>query len=103
MLPADSFIGVLEGLDEVHARVKDAMPDGNMPFFELTRNSDDYTLEYHSVRDGFAPMVLGILEGLAESFGEQWQFTHVAQKREWCFDKFVLKQVLDDRADLRVA
>lgn len=105
MLPADSFLGVLAGLDELHARVRDAMPDGRMPFFSLSGNSNVYQLEYHSSREGFAPMVLGILAGLAESFGEKWHCEHVRCKQEWSFDTFVLRQVFEDHdsADLKAA
>lgn len=99
MLPADSFLGVLEGLDELHTRVKDAMPDGDMPFFNLSKDGHDYTLEYHSSREGLAPMVLGIIDGLAERFGEKWQCEQVRRRQEWGFDTFALKLVKDGVGD----
>lgn len=86
----NNFIEVLEGLDSLHARVKDAMPDGSMPAFAVSSCEQGYKLEYHSTRDIFAPLVLGILNGLAESFDEHWHFEHVGHKKYFGFDTFLL-------------
>lgn len=90
-LSGNSLIEVLQDLDSLHARVRDAMPDGSMPAFAVSTIEEGYILEYKSSRDGFAPMVLGILEGLAESFNEMWHFELVDKKAQCGVDRFLLK------------
>ena len=86
----DDFVSFLENLDEMHARVNMAMPDGRMPGFSLTENNTGFMLDYHSSRQGFAPMVLGVLEGLAEQFEEDWTFEHVDTREQHGLDTFQL-------------
>lgn len=70
---AQDFISFVQQLDEMHARVNTAMPEGRMPEFTLVQLERGYELTYLSERAGLGPMVMGILEGLAEQFGEHWQ------------------------------
>jgi len=61
---------VLGGLDALHARVRLLMPDLRPPSFrcvELTPTT--LRLDYWSDRPGLAPMVVGLVEGLAELLG----------------------------------
>lgn len=61
---------VLGGLDALHARVRLLMPELRPPSFrcvELTPTS--LRLDYWSQRPGLAPMVVGLVEGLAELLG----------------------------------
>ncbi len=69
-----TFVG---GLDALHARVQASMPNCRMPSFAV-QSADDASLvvEYRSERDGLAPMVVGLLKGLAEYFDEPWSVTH---------------------------
>ncbi|OED37852.1 hypothetical protein AB833_22315 [Chromatiales bacterium (ex Bugula neritina AB1)] len=83
----------LDGLDEMHARVRVAMSEADTPQFTLHRESDHLSLEYHSNRDGLAPMVNGLLEGLAEHFDEHWSIQHTGQRAEDGFDTFRLRQI----------
>lgn len=92
-LAGENFIDVLHGLDSLHANVKDAMPDANMPAFAVFPHEQGYKLEYHSTREGFAPMVIGILESLAESLEEKWQIEHIGQRSDVGFDTFLLRSV----------
>lgn len=101
----DDFLSFLENLDDMHARVNSAMPEGRMPEFTLVEKDGSYQLEYRSVREGFAPMVSGILEGLAEQYEESWDIVHVAKREHNGVDTFSLERVqlnspeeLDDAA-----
>ncbi len=77
----DSFIDTLESLDEMHQRVKIAMPDLRPPSFELEPVDDEnYRLHYFSEREGLAPMVVGLLHGLAAQHEVVVQVEHVAKK-----------------------
>ena len=63
-LPA--FLG---NLDAMHARLSLSMPDLRPPSFVCEQLDDErIRLEYWSERDGLAPMVLGLLDGLAEMY-----------------------------------
>lgn len=58
----------LRNLDAMHARVAVTMPGLRPPSFVVTELADDLlAVEYRSTRKGLEPMVLGLLEGLAES------------------------------------
>jgi len=97
------FISFLEQLDEMHARVSTAMPEGKMPEFTLIRKDGNFDLEYRSEREGLAPMVVGILSGLAEQFNEAWEIEHIGHRSESGLDRFQLTSVpnvgLDERSD----
>ena len=60
----------LENLDSMHARVGGTMPQLVPPSFEREPQPDGSSiLHYRSDREGLAPMVLGLLKGLAKRFG----------------------------------
>jgi hypothetical protein len=69
----------LENLDALHARVALTMPALRPPRFRLVP-VDDTTmrLEYHSVRQGLAPMVVGLLKGLAARFNTAVEISHAS-------------------------
>lgn len=93
-LDAESFIGCLKQLDEMHLRVKDAMPDAKMPQFSVDSDGDYFYLDYVSHREGFAPMVLGILTALAEQFNESWHIELMAEKRDNAKgESFLMRQI----------
>lgn len=59
----------LDNLDSMHARIAGTMPKLMPPSFEREENEDgSSTLHYRSEREGLAPMVLGLLKGLATRF-----------------------------------
>lgn len=77
----DSFIETLQSLDEMHERVKIAMPEIRPPSFELeTVGEDSYRLHYYSDRDGLGPMVIGLLYGLAAQKQTSIEVEHTQQK-----------------------
>jgi hypothetical protein len=59
----------LLNLDNMHARVGLSFSDLRPPSFRCTDSTDQSLhLHYHSDRHGLAPMVVGLLEGLAVMF-----------------------------------
>lgn len=70
-------------LDDMHARVAFSMPELQPPSFEVERCADDVLcVRYYSDRPGLAPMVVGLLEGLIERFGERRVVEHVPESEE---------------------
>ena len=71
----------LENLDALHARVALTMPALKPPRFRL-KPVDDKTmlLEYYSTRQGLAPMVVGLLKGLAIRFKEPIEISHASRE-----------------------
>ncbi|MEM9384872.1 MAG: heme NO-binding domain-containing protein [Pseudomonadota bacterium] len=59
----------LKNLDAMHGRLKNSMMGLKPPKFTCTQLSDfTYEVSYFSEREGLAPMVEGLLGGLAERF-----------------------------------
>jgi len=92
-LGGDNMLDFINGLDSMHARVQVALPDAQMPEFSVIERTDYLELTYRSPRFGLAPMVLGLLDGLAEQFNEQWLVEHVKHKSSNDCDVFHLRQV----------
>ncbi|MEO0651297.1 MAG: heme NO-binding domain-containing protein [Planctomycetota bacterium] len=68
-LMGDSLEEFLDNLDSMHARVGGAMPELIAPSFEREELDDGTSvLHYRSERDGLAPMVVGLLRGIAKRF-----------------------------------
>jgi len=86
------MVDLINGLDSMHARVQVALPDAQMPEFFVVEHSDHLVLTYRSVRYRLASMVLGLLDGLAEKFNEDWLVEHVVQKNTDGCDVFHLRQ-----------
>ncbi len=69
---------VLSGLDAMHARVRLMMPQLRPPSFTCTDvTGSSLVLHYWSDRPGLAPMVVGLVEGLAELLGGSASAQHV--------------------------
>lgn len=69
----------LENLDSMHARVGGTMPQLVPPSFEREPQADGSSiLHYRSERPGLAPMVLGLLRGLARRFSVQIEVRQLA-------------------------
>jgi len=67
----------LMNLDALHARVALTMPDLRPPRFRLVDTGPHtMTLEYHSTRQGLAPMVVGLLRGLGIRFSTPIEIAH---------------------------
>ena len=75
---ADTFEDCLSSLDEMHARLSLSLPELRPPSFELQGGEGDtIRLLYFSEREGLAPMVVGLIEGLAERFGKTATVQHL--------------------------
>lgn len=60
----------LDNLDSMHARIGSTMPKLQPPSFEREPQPDgSCILHYRSEREGLAPMVRGLIRGLAGRFG----------------------------------
>jgi hypothetical protein len=65
-----TLVEFLSNLDMMHARLSLTMPELRPPSFVCEPLDDGrIRIEYRSARDGLAPMVIGLLEGLAEMYG----------------------------------
>ena len=79
----------LENLDALHARVALTMPELKPPRFRLVPvDESTMTLEYHSTRQGLAPMVVGLLKGLSIRFATPIDVTHARRDDH---DEFTIK------------
>ncbi|NEQ55514.1 MAG: heme NO-binding protein [Leptolyngbya sp. SIO3F4] len=73
----------LNNLDELHSRIGIQFPELKPPEFEADQ-TDDSTIELHyqSSREGLAPMVVGLLEGLGERFHRPVQVTQTQDRQQ---------------------
>ncbi len=83
----------LAALDGMHARVTLLYPALKPPMFRVTGMTDKgMRLHYHSDRAGFAPMIIGLVEGLGERYGVRVEVTHaVAKGGEHDHDRFDIR------------
>jgi hypothetical protein len=73
----DTLKEFLMNLDALHARVALTMPALKPPRFRLVEvDPSTMTLEYHSTRQGLAPMVVGLLKGLGIRFKTAIEVSH---------------------------
>ena len=69
----------LGNLDAMHARLSLSMPELRPPSFVCDHVSEGHIrLEYWTHREGLAPMVLGLLDGLAEMYNVSIEVTRGA-------------------------
>lgn len=67
---------LLTNLNDLHVRVGLMYPQLRPPSFLCTEvTSNSLVLHYHSCREGLAPMVVGLLEGLGKRFGQKLRIT----------------------------
>ncbi len=79
----------LENLDALHARVALTMTELRPPRFRLVPVDDStMLLEYHSTRQGLAPMVVGLLKGLSIRFNTPVDISHAAREGH---DEFTIR------------
>lgn len=70
----------LLNLDALHARVALTMPELRPPRFRLVPvDETTMLLEYHSTRQGLAPMVSGLLKGLSIRFNTPMEVSHASR------------------------
>lgn len=63
-------VSILSNLDHMHARLQSLYPDLRPPSFSVTgEGPDSFEVRYSSEREGLAPFVVGLLEGLGDLYG----------------------------------
>jgi hypothetical protein len=88
------FRACLSNLNRMHGHMGGLMPELKPPRFTVLETSPTtVTLDYYSVRQGLAPMVVGLLEGLAEKFGERIRIEAVPGDDSACCKRFNLSFV----------
>jgi hypothetical protein len=82
----------LGNLDAMHARLSLSMPELRPPSFVCEHLSDGHMrLEYWTHRPGLAPMVLGLLDGLAEMYEVSIEVTRGACRENGAeYDEFII-------------
>lgn len=80
----------LAALDSMHARVALLYPALRPPQFRISAvSADRLSLHYQSERCGFAPMIVGLVEGLGERYGIRVAVCHAQAKGSDCdHDRF---------------
>ncbi|MCF8278709.1 MAG: heme NO-binding domain-containing protein [Flavobacteriales bacterium] len=77
-----TLVQFLKNLDLLHLRVKNMMPHLQPPKFECIEIAEnEIELHYYSEREGFAPMVIGLLNGLGKRFKTELQVEHIEKKQ----------------------
>ena len=72
-----SFAQFVRNIDLLHTQVSTMFPDLKVPSFRVTDESGmSLRLHYYSSREGLAPMVVGLLQGVAARFGQELQISH---------------------------
>lgn len=85
----------IENLDSMHSRIATTMPELNPPSFECYETTpDQLSVRYFSDRDGLAPMVLGLLEGLGEMFDTPVSVEHQDTKSDKGYDTFNITYIV---------
>lgn len=73
----------LGNLNDMHGRVETAFPKLRLPVFRVEDiSATEYKLYYASTRSGLAPMVIGLVRGLAKRFDQPMEITHIHVKTD---------------------
>jgi hypothetical protein len=88
-----SFAQFVRNIDLLHAQISIMFPRVQVPSFRVTEESGtSLRLHYYSSRDGLAPMVTGMLQGVAERFGQNLHMRHdVSRSSGADHDEFFLE------------
>jgi hypothetical protein len=77
----NDFESFVEGLDEMHVRISEMLPNLAPPSFEIKKLGDNhFEIHYESPREGLAPLAIGTLKGVAKHFGGEAEITQVEYK-----------------------
>jgi hypothetical protein len=73
----------LTNLNDMHGRVELIFAQLRIPLFRIEDVSDfEYRLYYASERNGLAPMVLGLVKGLAKRFNQSIEIVQIHSKTD---------------------
>lgn len=82
-MAGDNLPEFLENLDELHARVGVLFPKLQPPSFECSEMEEEsLNLHYYSEREGLAPMVVGLVQGLGKRFDTEVEVTQTQSREE---------------------
>jgi hypothetical protein len=75
------LVTFLAKLNDMHGRIETTFQHLAVPYFEIEPLHDGrFELLYESPREGLAPMVVGLLRGLAKRFGQAIEIDHVQRR-----------------------
>lgn len=88
-----TLVEFLTNLDMMHTRLSLSMPELRPPSFVCESLDEGHIrLEYRSERDGLAAMVVGLLEGLSEMYGQDLIVEHTRDRgSDSDCDEFMLR------------
>lgn len=87
-----NFRGCLTNLNKMHAHMGSMMPSLAPPQFQVELTGEtEMIVHYFSKRDGLAPMVVGLLQGLAKKFGENITLQHIPKGTRSDHDEFTVR------------
>jgi hypothetical protein len=93
-MSGDNLPDFLHNLDMLHARVGISFPQLKPPSF-VTYDGDheqELTLEYHSEREGFTPMVLGLIKGVGDRFDTDVEISQTQSRENGAeHDEFMIR------------
>ena len=71
------------------------MPEMKAPDFHVQKELEDGSilLEYHSTREGLSNMVVGLLESMAEKYGQKAEVSIVDREEGQDFELFHIKML----------
>ena len=93
----NDFETFVSGLDEMHVRIAEMLPDLTPPSFSIeTLGENHYEIHYESPREGLAPLAIGTLKGIAQHFGGTADVTQIEYKGTDDHDVFEVKFTADD-------
>jgi len=85
----------LSNLDNFHSQLAIAYPDFTPPQFEYVDHGDGHLeIDYESERPGLAPMVTGILKGLAKRYETEIEIAADCQEFQGKFDITIVNQTV---------
>ena len=65
-----TFPEFVQNLDQMHAKIKLSLPELEPPMFRATElSAGGFRLHYYSSRPGLAPLVKGMMKGVADIYG----------------------------------
>jgi hypothetical protein len=77
----ENYVEFLQSLEDVHDRAKIALPDLDVPQFELESHSENqFVLNYRFEKLGMGAVFLGLLRGMADDYGALILIDHIPNR-----------------------
>jgi hypothetical protein len=76
-IAGSTFPEFVKNIDHLHSRVRLSFPHLQPPSFTVSdEGANSITVHYYSTRQGLAPLVIGLFDGLGERFNLKLDITH---------------------------